>query len=89
MAYANATDTGGLQIESRFSLQLGLTENVLLILTAAFAVFAALRVIETVRLCVYWLSCGLLAYVLLMITCPHPECTRHTTISVVVAYTPT
>ena len=84
---ANATDTGGLQIESRFSLQLGLTENVLLILTAAFAVFAALRVIETVRLCVYWLSCGLLAYVLLMITCPHPECTRHTTISTAIVAT--
>ena len=57
-ASSNATDAAaGLEFTFRF----GVEENVLLLLIAALAVFTALRVVETVRLNVYWLTCGLLA----------------------------
>ena len=55
------------------NLNLDFTDNILLITIAVVLIFAALIVIETVRMCVYWLSCGLLAYVVLVIACPNAE----------------
>ena len=81
---SNTTSTG-----VYLQLNLGVADNILLISIALIAVFAALRAIDTVRLCVYWLSFGLLAYVILMITCPNDAtlCPQHQTISTAIVAT--
>ena len=64
---ANVTFYG--ESEIRISLRLGLLENISLLGLAVFVLFFAVRLVETIRLCVYWLAIGLMAYIVMQVLC--------------------
>ena len=74
---SNTTVSGGVSL----SIQLSLADNVLIVVIALLSIFLGVLVIDTVRVCVYWLAFGLLAYLLLMLSCPRSSCAEHDQIS--------